>query len=75
MSTAADAVKETPATLKDAATVSDLKELGWRVEKLTSGWSAYEINGDRKLGPATTIAALQTQITAPVIPAPEPKTP
>lgn len=50
------------AALVDVAAMDELKKLGWRVEKLESGWSAYEINGDRKIGPATSIKALQTQV-------------
>ncbi|CAN5353819.1 hypothetical protein BH10ACI2_BH10ACI2_00120 [soil metagenome] len=46
----------------EVSTMDELKQLGWRVEKLGSGWSAYEIHGDRKIGPATSIRALRTQV-------------
>lgn len=50
------------AGLLEVATNEELKQLGWRVDKLDSGWSAYEINGDRKIGPASSISALKTQV-------------
>lgn len=49
-------------TLVDVAIFDELKQLGFRAEKLDSGWSAYEISGDRKIGPATSIKALATQV-------------
>jgi hypothetical protein len=48
--------------LADTAIVSELKDLGWRAEKVKSGWRAMEVNGDRMIGPATSIKALQTQV-------------
>ena len=39
-----------------------LDKLGWKVETLTSGIWAYEKHGDRRIGPATTIAALETMV-------------
>lgn len=48
------------AALIDVDKIDTLKQNGWRVEKLDSGFSAYEIHGDRKIGPATSIAALHT---------------
>lgn len=48
--------------MADVATMDELKQLGWRVEKLDSGWSAYEIRGERKIGPASSIKALSTQV-------------
>ncbi len=48
--------------IAEVSITDDLRKLGWRVEKLTSGYSAYEIHGDRKIGPATSIKALQTQV-------------
>lgn len=50
------------AGLLEAATASELKDLGWRHEPLDSGHWAYEINGDRRIGPAATLAALSTQV-------------
>jgi hypothetical protein len=50
------------ATLLDSAKLTELRDLGFRVEKLGSGWSAYEIKGDRKFGPASSMNALSTQV-------------
>lgn len=64
MSTAATETKKGigKAGMLDAATMDELKQLGWRVEKLESGWSAHEVAGDRKIGPAASLAALKTQV-------------
>ena len=63
MSTEATEVKAIGKTgLADVAKMDELKTLGWRVEKLESGWSAYEISGDRKIGPAASMKALHTQV-------------
>lgn len=64
MSTAATETKKGigKAGILDASIMDELKHLGWRVEKLESGWSAHEIAGDGKIGPATSLAALKTQI-------------
>lgn len=64
MSTAATETKKGigKAGMLDAATMDELKQLGWWVEKLESGWSAYEVAGDRKIGPAASLAALKTQV-------------
>lgn len=50
------------ANLAQVAAMDKLKQAGWRVEKLKSGYHAYEIHGDRKIGPATSIEALETQV-------------
>jgi len=50
------------AAMIDVAKMDELKQLGWRTEKLGSGWSAYEINGDRRIGPARSLAALHTAV-------------
>ncbi len=68
MSTAA---KEVPTgqrigkpALVDVATFDELKNLGFRAEKLDDkGWTAFEINGDRTFGPAASLAALKTMVT------------
>lgn len=41
----------------------ELKKWGWRVEHLKSGIHAVEINGDRRIGPASTLKALHTQVS------------
>jgi hypothetical protein len=63
MSTAA-VETEKKMTLGDAARVSELKELGWNlVQAEDKTWSAFEKAGElRKVGPATTIKALHTQV-------------
>lgn len=44
--------------LMDVAKADELKQLGWRTENLDSGFSAYEINGERKIGPFDSMAEL-----------------
>lgn len=41
-----------------------IKKLGYRAEKLKSGWVAYEILGDRRFGPCKTQALLHDAIIA-----------
>lgn len=50
--------------MADTAIVSSLKELGWNVKQRTNGegYEAFEINGDRRIGPAKTLKALETQV-------------
>lgn len=50
--------------MADVAIVSELKDLGWNAKKRTEGdgYVAHEINGDRIIGPARTLKALQTQV-------------
>ncbi len=50
--------------INQAAMVSEMKDLGWNAKENTdgTGYSAHEINGDRKLGPAKRIDALLTQV-------------
>jgi hypothetical protein len=50
------------AAMLEVATVDELRKLGWRAEQGDTGWSAFEINGDRKVGHASSIAALSTQV-------------
>ena len=50
------------AALIDVAKHDEIKQLGFRAEKLESGWSAYEISGDRVIGPADSINALLTKV-------------
>lgn len=52
--------------LMDVAKMDELKQLGWRVENLESGFSAYEINGDRRIGPFTSVAQLVEAVKAEV---------
>lgn len=51
------------AGINEAAKSQELKDLGWRTEPLDSGLWAYEINGDRRIGPAASMAALHTMVT------------
>jgi hypothetical protein len=41
-----------------------IKQLGYRAEKLKSGWVAYEVLGDRRFGPCRTQALLHDAIVA-----------
>jgi hypothetical protein len=50
-------------SLGDAARYSELKQLGWKVDGADKEWFANEIEGEqRKIGPATSIKALHTQV-------------
>lgn len=50
-------------SLGDVARVSELKELGWKVDGAGKEWFASELEGEqRKIGPATSIKALHTQV-------------
>lgn len=51
------------AGINEVAKSQELKDLGWRTESLDSGFWAYEINGDRRIGPAASMAALHTMVT------------
>src|SRR5688500_9710637 len=61
--TATERGKQAPkTTLIDVSLVSEIKELGFRAEKLDKDWTASEIKGDRKIGPARSLKALATQV-------------
>ena len=45
--------------LMDVAKMDGLKQLGFRVENLGSGFSAYEIHGDRRFGPCDSLGELE----------------
>lgn len=50
------------AAMVDVAAVDELKQLGFRLENLKSGFCAYEIHGERVFGPADSIQALLTHV-------------
>lgn len=50
----------------DVAKMDELKQLGWRTEKDGLAFKAVEINGDRILGPAASMAALHTLVTVAI---------
>jgi hypothetical protein len=52
--------------LIDVAKMDELKQLGWRTENLGSGYSAYEISGDRKIGPFDSLADLSKEVKATI---------
>lgn len=74
MSTATEKAPDAPentangkTTFADVALVSELNELGWKVEGSGKNWMAFEKEGKdgeepRKLGPATSVKALATQV-------------
>ena len=65
MSTAATDTKKGigRAAMYDVAAFDELKQLGFRAEKLDDTWSAYRIDGTGEpTGPAKTLAALLTQV-------------
>lgn len=60
------ALKEVPPigkqAMQDIALEDELKKLGWRVDRLSSGLHASEMHGDGRIGPAANIKALHTQV-------------
>ncbi len=50
--------------IAQVALIDEMKQLGWRAAEHTdgSGFSAHEINGDRKIGPTKTLEALKKQV-------------
>jgi hypothetical protein len=50
-------------SLGDATRYSELKQLGWKVDGAGKEWFASELEGEqRKIGPATSVKALHTQV-------------
>lgn len=66
MSSAAPTTENTKTgrtTFADVALVSELGDLGWKVEGEGRSWKAFEQEGDkRELGPATSVKALHTMV-------------
>lgn len=66
MSSAAPTTENTKTgrtTFADVALVSELGDLGWKVEGEGRSWKAFEQEGEkRELGPATSVKALHTMV-------------